>query len=231
MAIYFGLSGHAHNISPSSYKITWMWFFTFQLFVGLFCLYKYELSSLFNGRELYSNNITGKIPEELGNLTNLVSLDLYLNHLSGTIPTTLGNLEKLRFLYDILSLFSYLWSVKFIYVGLIFFSSFTLFNILFLFFFASWCNMRYILELLKHDHSISSKAVIYKNACLKKYSPFIYIHTYGLRRRWRLVEASSYFGFNWFIEKLDLAYPYLICFLLSNNLKCDNPTPYHCHFK
>ncbi|GAU40113.1 hypothetical protein TSUD_389630 [Trifolium subterraneum] len=48
--------------------------------------------------ELYSNNITGKIPEELGNLTNLVSLDLYLNNLSGNIPTTLGNLQKLRFL-------------------------------------------------------------------------------------------------------------------------------------
>nr|ADO66723.1 somatic embryogenesis receptor kinase 3 splice variant 5 [Medicago truncatula]ADO66724.1 somatic embryogenesis receptor kinase 3 splice variant 6 [Medicago truncatula]ADO66725.1 somatic embryogenesis receptor kinase 3 splice variant 7 [Medicago truncatula] len=48
--------------------------------------------------ELSSNNITGKIPEELGNLTNLVSLDLYLNHLSGTILNTLGNLHKLCFL-------------------------------------------------------------------------------------------------------------------------------------
>lgn len=50
-------------------------------------------------RELYSNNITGIIPEELGGLTNLVSLDLYLNTLHGTIPDTLGNLGKLRFLY------------------------------------------------------------------------------------------------------------------------------------
>lgn len=72
---------------------------------------------LSNGRELYSNNITGKIPEELGNLTNLVSLDLYLNHLSGNIPNTLGKLQKLRFLYGTLSLFSYLWSAKFMYVG------------------------------------------------------------------------------------------------------------------
>lgn len=51
------------------------------------------------GRELYSNNISGRIPNELGNLTNLVSLDLYLNSLSGPIPETLGRLQKLRFLY------------------------------------------------------------------------------------------------------------------------------------
>ncbi|KAJ4824862.1 BRASSINOSTEROID INSENSITIVE 1-associated receptor kinase 1 [Turnera subulata] len=38
--------------------------------------------------ELYSNNLTGRIPEELGNLTNLVSLDLYLNNLTGEIPPT-----------------------------------------------------------------------------------------------------------------------------------------------
>ncbi|KAF3542856.1 hypothetical protein DY000_02010061, partial [Brassica cretica] len=48
--------------------------------------------------ELYSNNITGTIPEQLGNLTELVSLDLYLNNLSGPIPKSLGRLQKLRFL-------------------------------------------------------------------------------------------------------------------------------------
>lgn len=52
-------------------------------------------------RELYSNNISGRIPTELGNLTNLVSLDLYLNNLSGPIPDTLGKLQKLRFLYEL----------------------------------------------------------------------------------------------------------------------------------
>lgn len=51
-------------------------------------------------RELYSNNISGKIPNEIGNLTNLVSLDLYLNSLSGPIPDTLGKLQRLRFLYE-----------------------------------------------------------------------------------------------------------------------------------
>ncbi|CAL5379615.1 unnamed protein product [Camellia sinensis] len=49
--------------------------------------------------ELFSNNISGRIPIELGNLTSLVSLDLYLNNLSGIIPDTLGRLQKLRFLF------------------------------------------------------------------------------------------------------------------------------------
>ncbi|KAL2894380.1 LRR receptor kinase BAK1, partial [Bienertia sinuspersici] len=49
--------------------------------------------------ELYSNNISGPIPIELGNLTNLVSLDLYLNSFSGPIPESLGRLSKLRFLF------------------------------------------------------------------------------------------------------------------------------------
>ncbi|KAI8002821.1 LRR receptor kinase SERK2 [Camellia lanceoleosa] len=48
--------------------------------------------------ELYSNNISGPIPSDLGNLTDLVSLDLYLNGFTGPIPDTLGKLSKLRFL-------------------------------------------------------------------------------------------------------------------------------------
>ncbi|QCD88608.1 somatic embryogenesis receptor kinase 1 [Vigna unguiculata] len=58
----------------------------------------------FDYRELYSNNITGKIPIELGSLTNLVSLDLYSNKITGLIPEELGNLKKLCFLYEMLSL-------------------------------------------------------------------------------------------------------------------------------
>ena len=49
-------------------------------------------------RELYSNNISGEIPKELGNLSDLVSLDLYQNKFSGQIPDTLGKLNHLRFL-------------------------------------------------------------------------------------------------------------------------------------
>ncbi|CAK7356993.1 unnamed protein product [Dovyalis caffra] len=62
-------------------------------FVGAFSNWKLPPS-----RELFSNNISGRIPDELGNLTNLVSLDLYLNKLNGPIPVTLGKLQKLRFL-------------------------------------------------------------------------------------------------------------------------------------
>jgi Leucine-rich repeat (LRR) protein len=50
-------------------------------------------------RELFKNNITGNIPEELGNLKNLISLDLYNNQLTGEIPRSLGNLKSLVFLY------------------------------------------------------------------------------------------------------------------------------------
>ncbi|XP_020222346.1 BRASSINOSTEROID INSENSITIVE 1-associated receptor kinase 1 isoform X2 [Cajanus cajan] len=48
--------------------------------------------------ELYSNNIIGEIPDELGSLKNLISLDLYLNNITGPIPDNLANLKKLRFL-------------------------------------------------------------------------------------------------------------------------------------
>lgn len=50
-------------------------------------------------RELYSNNLSGTIPKELGNITALVSLDLYQNNFTGTIPDSLGNLRSMRFLY------------------------------------------------------------------------------------------------------------------------------------
>ncbi|XP_027904175.1 LRR receptor-like serine/threonine-protein kinase RCH1 isoform X2 [Vigna unguiculata] len=50
-------------------------------------------------RELFSNNITGKIPIELGSLRNLVSLELNLNKITGPIPEEIGNLKNLRFLF------------------------------------------------------------------------------------------------------------------------------------
>ena len=42
---------------------------------------------------LHSNKLTGPIPPEIGNLTNLTLLYLSNNQLSGTIPLQLGNLE------------------------------------------------------------------------------------------------------------------------------------------
>lgn len=72
-----------------------------QLHIYFLCFLVLQIfKSSCSDRELYSNDISGSIPDELGNLTDLVSLDLYMNNLSGPIPTTLGGLSKLRFLYD-----------------------------------------------------------------------------------------------------------------------------------
>ena len=56
-------------------------------------------SSRVTGLSLNRNNLSGTIPTELGNLTNLTQLDLEENQLSGTIPTDLGNLTNLERLW------------------------------------------------------------------------------------------------------------------------------------
>ena len=59
-----------------------------------------ELGQLTNLQHLYlqSNQLTGSIPRELGQLTNLQSLELYDNQLTGSIPPALGQLTNLQFL-------------------------------------------------------------------------------------------------------------------------------------
>lgn len=44
------------------------------------------------------NDISGKIPKELGNLKSLVSMDMYQNKLEGEIPKSFANLKSLKFL-------------------------------------------------------------------------------------------------------------------------------------
>lgn len=55
-------------------------------------------NGLVTGLDLSQNNLMGKIPAELCNLTNLDSLKLGDNQLSGSIPPELGDLTNLRYL-------------------------------------------------------------------------------------------------------------------------------------
>ena len=57
-----------------------------------------ELGNLTNleGLQLRTNQLTGEIPAELGNLTNLELLTLYRNQLTGEIPAELGSLPNLK---------------------------------------------------------------------------------------------------------------------------------------
>ena len=60
-----------------------------------------ELGNLSNLQDLLldENQLTGEIPSELGNLSNLQHLILRKNLLSGKIPLELGNLSKLQYLF------------------------------------------------------------------------------------------------------------------------------------
>lgn len=41
------------------------------------------------------NHLKGELPSEIGNLTNVISISLDYNNLSGSLPSTIGNLSKL----------------------------------------------------------------------------------------------------------------------------------------
>ena len=48
---------------------------------------------------LYENQLTGPIPQSIGNLDNLLRLDLHGNELTGPIPETIGDLIHLERLW------------------------------------------------------------------------------------------------------------------------------------
>ena len=51
------------------------------------------------GRVLSANNLTGTLPTEIGELTDLTVLDVNTNLLSGTLPTEVGRLTQLHNVY------------------------------------------------------------------------------------------------------------------------------------
>ena len=56
-----------------------------------------ECYSIENNTQLHlgNNQLTGSIPPEIGNLTNLMCLGLHNNQLTGEIPSEIGNLTNL----------------------------------------------------------------------------------------------------------------------------------------
>jgi Leucine-rich repeat (LRR) protein len=55
-------------------------------------------SPFFVSRLLQNNNVTGRLPPELGALPRLQTLDLSNNRFSGRLPDTLGRLSALRYM-------------------------------------------------------------------------------------------------------------------------------------
>ena len=57
--------------------------------------YSIEQTQILN---LYESDLTGEIPDDIGELVNLVSLILPFNELTGQIPESIGKLENLELL-------------------------------------------------------------------------------------------------------------------------------------
>ncbi|KAG5589875.1 hypothetical protein H5410_040389 [Solanum commersonii] len=58
--------------------------------------YKGSILKYMSGIDLSSNRLTGEIPVELGNMSNLPALNLSHNHLIGRIPNTFSNLQEIE---------------------------------------------------------------------------------------------------------------------------------------
>ncbi|KAF2301379.1 hypothetical protein GH714_023467 [Hevea brasiliensis] len=59
-------------------------------------IYKGDIINLVAGIDLSCNDLTGHIPQEIGDLHEILSLNLSHNHLSGFIPVSFSNLKSLE---------------------------------------------------------------------------------------------------------------------------------------
>ncbi|XP_016195866.1 probable LRR receptor-like serine/threonine-protein kinase At3g47570 [Arachis ipaensis] len=73
--------------------------FEYNNFVGHLPNFIGNLSTQLTILAFGGNQISGKVPEELGNLVNLIGLGMENNHLIEFIPTSFGNFQKLQHLY------------------------------------------------------------------------------------------------------------------------------------
>ncbi len=82
-----------HGVTVANSRVTRLLLFSNQLTGSI----PTELGNFSNLKflQLFSNQLTGSIPTELGNLSNLEDLQLFSNQLTGSIPTELGNLSNL----------------------------------------------------------------------------------------------------------------------------------------
>ena len=58
--------------------------------------YEGKVLSIMSGMDLSWNNLTGSIPPELGDLSEIHSINLSGNHLTGSIPETFSNLKAIE---------------------------------------------------------------------------------------------------------------------------------------
>uniref|UniRef100_A0A2K1R4S9 Leucine-rich repeat-containing N-terminal plant-type domain-containing protein n=1 Tax=Populus trichocarpa TaxID=3694 RepID=A0A2K1R4S9_POPTR len=58
--------------------------------------YKGDILNLMSGFDLSTNRFSGQIPLEMGNLSEIHSLNLSHNHLTGSIPATFSNLKQIE---------------------------------------------------------------------------------------------------------------------------------------